>query len=103
VVAVDGHGNIYIADAAQNKVRMVSATGIFTTIAGTGVHGAFGAVGAVGDGGPATAAALGSPPGIAVDAEGNVYIADEANIRVRKVVVPWHVNHSCHYWKELGR
>jgi trimeric autotransporter adhesin len=94
-VAVDGHGNIYIADAAQNKVRMVSARGIFATIAGTGVHGAFGAVGAFGDGGPATAAPLGSPPGIALDAEGNLYIADEANMRVRKVVAPWQVNHGC--------
>jgi NHL repeat-containing protein len=96
-VAVDGRGNIYIADAATDKVRVINANGIFGTIAGTGVHGAFGAVGAVGDGGPATAAALGSPPGIAVDDQGDLYIADEANMRVRKVIAPWQstVNVTC--------
>src|SRR3984893_3657611 len=88
-VAVDGRGDIYIADAAQNKVRMVSATGIFNTVAGTGAHGAFGALGAVGDGGPATAAELGSPPGVAVDDQGDLFIADEANMRVRRVTAPW--------------
>jgi sugar lactone lactonase YvrE len=96
-VAVDRRGNVYIADAARDKVRMVNAAGTFTTIAGTGVHGAFGAVGAVGDGGLATAASLGSPPGIAVDDQGNLYIADEANMRVRKVIAPWQaaVNVTC--------
>jgi NHL repeat len=87
-VAVDSRGGIYIADAAQNKVRLVSANGIFSTVAGTGAHGAFGAAGAVGDGGPATAAALGSPPGVAVDGQDNLYISDEANMRIRKVMVP---------------
>lgn len=96
-VAVDSRGNVYIADAAKDKVRMVTATGIFTTIAGTGVHGSFGAIGAVGDGGLATAAALGSPPGIAVDGQGDLYIADEANMRIRKVIAPWQtaVNGMC--------
>jgi hypothetical protein len=96
-VAVDGRGDVYVADAATDKVRIVNAKGIVNTIAGTGVHGAFGAVGAVGDGGLATAAALGGPPGVAVDEQGNLYIADEANMRVRKVVAPWQaaVNVSC--------
>jgi sugar lactone lactonase YvrE len=88
-VAVDGRGDIYIADAAQDKVRMVSPNGIFSTVAGTGAHGAFGALGAVGEGGPATAAELGSPPGVAVDDQGDLLIADEANMRIRKVIAPW--------------
>jgi sugar lactone lactonase YvrE len=90
-VAVDHRGNIYIADAAANKVRVVNSNRILSTIAGSGIHGAFGAVGAVGDGGPATSATLGGPPDIAVDDQGDLYIADEANMRVRKVIAPWQV------------
>lgn len=79
-VAVDGAGNLYIADSGNQRVRMVSAaTGIITTIAGTGVHGYSG------DGGPATKAELYNPGGLAVDSAGNVYIAEEANNVVRKI------------------
>jgi sugar lactone lactonase YvrE len=78
-VAVDGQGNVYIADRNNHRVRGVSPGGTITTIAGTGAQGFSG------DGGPATSAQLSYPSGIAVDGEGNVYIADRDNSRVRKV------------------
>jgi sugar lactone lactonase YvrE len=81
-IAVDEAGNLYIADTGNQRVRMVSAaTGIITTIAGTGVHGYSG------DGGPATKAELYNPEGLAVDPAGNVYIAEQANNVIRKITV----------------
>ncbi|MEZ4365468.1 MAG: hypothetical protein R2939_04160 [Kofleriaceae bacterium] len=79
-VAVDGLGNVYIADRGNHRVRKVDAgTGRISTVAGTGVGG-FG-----GDGGAAAAAQLQDPTGVALDGLGNVYIADSGNARVRKV------------------
>jgi uncharacterized protein (TIGR03437 family) len=78
-VALDSAGAVYIADTLDNAVRKVSPDGTITTIAGYGSP-AFG-----GDGGPATKAALNHPQGVTVDANGNVYIADTGNNRVRKV------------------
>ncbi|MFZ4811864.1 MAG: NHL repeat-containing protein, partial [Ilumatobacteraceae bacterium] len=78
-VAVDAVGNVYIADSSNNRVRKIGTDGTITTIAGTGVGGFSG------DGGPATGAQLRNPSGVAVDAAGNVYIADYSNDRVRKV------------------
>jgi hypothetical protein len=78
-VAVDGPGNVYIADYADQRVRKVSPGGTITTFAGTGKGGFSG------DGGPATSAQLDEPYGVAVDGPGNVYIAEFANHRVRKV------------------
>jgi len=78
-VAVDGSGNVYIADCSNNRIRKVSTSGIITTIAGTGVQGSGG------DGGAATAAQLNNPYGVAVDATGNVYIADTYNYKIREV------------------
>ncbi len=77
-VAVDAQGNLYVADTDANRIRKVTG-GIVTTIAGNGQYGFSG------DGGPATAAALRNPSGVAVDAAGNVYIADPFNHRVRRV------------------
>jgi sugar lactone lactonase YvrE len=79
-VAVDGAGNLYIADTSNQRVRKVTAaTGIITTVAGTGTYGFNG------DGGAATAAQLRYPSGLAVDGAGNLYIADWENHRVRLV------------------
>ena len=77
-VALDGAGNLYIADGGNRRIRKVSATGVITTVAGTGT------VGFSGDGGAATAAQL-SPFSVAVDGSGNLYIADGGNYRIRKV------------------
>ena len=78
-VKLDAAGNIYIADSENNRIRKVDPSGIITTIAGTGVA-AFS-----GDGGPATAAALSFPIQPALDAAGNIYIADYQNFRVRRI------------------
>jgi len=81
-VAVDGAGNVYIADAFNERIRMVTATtGIITTVAGTGTAGYVPAQ----DGGAATSAELGQPVGVTVDGAGNLYIADTYNHRIRKV------------------
>jgi sugar lactone lactonase YvrE len=79
-LAVDKQGNVYISDY-YNRVRKVSREGMITTIAGAGTGG----FGFSGDGGPATAARMHSPEGLAVDTRGNLYIADTGNNRVRKV------------------
>ena len=79
-VAVDGSGNLYIADYFNERVRMVNAaTGNITTIAGNGT------CGYRGDGGPAINAELCYPSGLALDSSGNLYIADSDSNRVRKV------------------
>lgn len=78
-VAVDNAGNVYVVDQESNSVNKVSPAGIMTRVAGNGFPGFSG------DGGPATEAQLLSPYDVAVDASGNVYIADYANGRIRKV------------------
>jgi len=75
-VAVDAAGNLYIADALSERIRKV-ANGVITTVAGNG------AAGFSGDNGPATSAELSGPAGVAVDATGNLYIADAGNERIR--------------------
>ncbi len=77
-VAVDSAGNLYIADLGNHRVRKVSA-GMITTVAGTGTPGYNG--GSI----PAASAELDGPWGVAVDASGNLYIADTDNNRIRKV------------------
>ncbi|MBL8240042.1 MAG: hypothetical protein JNM66_21655 [Bryobacterales bacterium] len=79
-LAIDRFGNLYFADSYNHRIRRVAAaTGVITTVAGTGV------AGGSGDEGLATAAQLNTPAGIAVDADGNIYIADQYNSAVRKV------------------
>jgi len=75
---VDPAGNLYIADVLSQRIRKVT-NGVITTIAGNGTEGFSG------DNGPATSAQLSNPYGVAVDAAGNLYIADLHNYRIRKV------------------
>ena len=79
-LALDGTGNLYIADTNNHRVRRVAVgTGLMATVAGNGSQGF------AGDGGSATAAGIDSPGGVAVDAAGNLYIADAHNQRLRMV------------------
>lgn len=77
-VAVDASGTVYVADTGNNAVRRIR-NGIIDTVAGDGRRGS------AGDGGAATAAQLNSPTGVAVDASGRLYIADNGNNRIRRV------------------
>jgi trimeric autotransporter adhesin len=78
-VAVDAFGNLFIADTFNDLVRKVSTSGVITTVAGNGIQGYFG------DGAAAISAELYYPEGVAVDASGNLLIADTFNDRIRKV------------------
>ncbi len=79
-VALDGAGNLYIAEFGGNRIRRVDhQTGVITTMAGTGMAG-FG-----GDGGLATSAAINRVAGIAFDSTGDLYFADFGNNRVRRI------------------
>jgi hypothetical protein len=76
---MDAYGNLYIADYNNNRIREVNTNGIITTVAGNG-NGTY-----AGDGGAATNASLYRPKGVALDAYGNLYIADTYNHRIREV------------------
>jgi|GEM_PF-969054 len=78
-VVFDSSGNMYIADSSNNSIRKVDNAGNISTVAGNGK------AGNSGDGGPATAAYLYRPSGVAFDSSGNMYIADKYNNRIRKV------------------
>ena len=78
-MAADPVGNVYVADAGNHRIRRIDRTGVITTIAGTGE------AGYSGDGGPAGAARLRNPTGIAIDAAGHLYVADRENSRVRRI------------------
>jgi serine/threonine protein kinase, bacterial len=76
-VAVDGAGNVYVADSSSHKIRKVSPGGVVSTLAGSGTAGAADGTGA--------AASFNSPTGVAADGAGNVYVADYGNNKIRKV------------------
>jgi uncharacterized protein (TIGR03437 family) len=78
-IALDGAGSLYIADTTNGLVRKVNPDGIITTVAGIR------ALGYYGDGGPATSALLNYPKSVVVDAEGNLFIVDSYNSRIRMV------------------
>jgi uncharacterized protein (TIGR03437 family) len=85
-VAMDSNSNIYFADTFNNRVRRITPAGVITTVAGTG------ACGYSGDGGPAIAATLCHPFGIAVDSSNNLFIADSVNSVVREVGINGFIN-----------
>ena len=78
-IAVDAAGNVYVADTNNGRVRRIDQAGIITTIAGTGERAS------AGDGGPAVEAQLLGPTAVALDSSGNLYIAESAGNRVRKI------------------
>lgn len=80
-IVFDAQGNLYFAETGNHVVRMFSMAGVISTVAGNGAQGF------AGDNGPATAAELDAPSGLALDAAGNLYIADTHNHRVREVAV----------------
>ncbi|MGQ0521864.1 MAG: NHL domain-containing protein [Actinomycetota bacterium] len=81
-VAADGAGNVYVADTGNKRVRRIDTSGAIRTVAGGAI---FAPVGGMGDGGPATLALLADPAGVAIDHAGNLFIADRADNRVRRV------------------
>lgn len=81
-IAVDGTGNLFVADSGNNRIRKIAPDGIITTVAGSSMTGGFS-----GDGGAAISAKLWGPQGVAVGSTGNLYIADTNNYRVRMVDV----------------
>jgi sugar lactone lactonase YvrE len=78
-VAVDQAGHVYIGDQVNNRVRVVTPSGMMHTVAGTGVQGY------TGDGGAAASAQMSNPDIIAFDHEGNLYVPDYSNAVVRKL------------------
>jgi sugar lactone lactonase YvrE len=76
-IAVDASGNIYVADYGNNSIRKITSAGVVTTLAGFKTGGYINATG--------TAAAFDNPTGVAVDATGNVYVADKGNAAIRKI------------------
>jgi len=78
-VAVDIWGNLFIADCSNSRIRKVNPNGMIATVVGKGGNSYYG------DGGTATNAGLNNPKGVAVDAAGNLYIADQGDHRIRKV------------------
>ena len=84
-LALDGSGDLFIADAGNNVIRELDLkTGMITTVAGDGT------AGSSGDGGLATDAELNNPTGVAVDSSGNIYIADQFNNEIREVDAATH-------------
>ncbi|HEY3128886.1 MAG TPA: hypothetical protein VGL91_05470 [Acidobacteriota bacterium] len=85
-LVLDAAGNLYFAEVGANQVRRVTPDGVISSVAGNGTGGF------MGDGGPATAAQLSGPAGVALDDAGNLYIADTGNHRIRRVTPDGIIN-----------
>jgi len=83
-VAVDGSGNVYVADFFNNRIRKITAGGVVSTLAGNGTQGSVD--------GPGTTSQFRFPKGVAVDGSGNVYVADTNNHRIRKITAAGFVS-----------
>jgi hypothetical protein len=102
-VALDAIGSVFIADSYNNVIRKVDTNGIITTVAGNGYGaGSWEGGGYSGDGGTATNAELNNLFGVAVDAIGNLLIADAWNNRIRKVVTPGFISGPTLVLNDLG-
>ncbi len=87
-VAVDGAGNVFVADTDNNTIRKITPSGVVTTLAGTaGSSGSTDGTGA--------AARFYWPEGVAVDGAGNVFVADAVNYTIRKITPSWRGDHAC--------
>ena len=79
-IAIDANNNVYVADSANNKIRLITPLGVVTTIAGTGVSGATDGTG--------SSATFNAPTGITIDASGNLFVVDSGSNTIRKITVP---------------
>jgi uncharacterized protein (TIGR03437 family) len=100
-VAVDKSGNVYIADSANNVIRMVTPDGTISTVAGNGIGGYSG------DGYPAVYAQIHTPTGMAVDGSGNIYVAESGSSVIRKFTVGGNIStpagsSAIGYWGDGG-
>jgi sugar lactone lactonase YvrE len=79
-LTVDSSGNVYVAELGSHRIRKVAVDGAVTTVAGSGI---------IGDSdGTGTVASFNSPAGVALDASGNLYVADTGNNKIRKITLP---------------
>jgi sugar lactone lactonase YvrE len=88
-IAVDTTGNIYVCDSNNNKIRRITPLGVVSTIAGGSLTGS--------SNGPGWRARFNFPTGIALDRDGNIYVADSGNNMIRKITRGWEMEAGLRY------